>query len=136
MIGVCFHREQAWEQDQWSFVFSNFGVTDIWERGFDGNNDLKIYQPTIKVEKSSELPDKPLVLLAHPEGRYFQGNQSLVDFAHPEDAIYYFGGSQLNVGDDMDRKPDYSVYIPTQQHEMYSHAAAYITLYDRLVKNG
>jgi len=138
MIGVCFHREQNWEQDQWSFVFSNFGITDIWERGFDGNKDLKIYQPTQKIELTSELPaDVPIVLLAPQDGRYIKGTVSLVDFEHPKDAIYYFGGSHMNPNkEEMDRLPDHYVYIPSVKYEMYSHAAAYITLYDRLVKNG
>ena len=139
MTGVCFRREQSWEQDQWSFVFSNFGVTEIWERGFDGNKDLNIYQPTIKIDTAKELPDRPLVVLAHIEGRYYQGNESLVDFVHPDDAIYMFGGSMANLTDEDDlggRVPDHLVYIPSVKCEMYSHAAAYITLYDRLAKNG
>jgi len=31
MLGVCFTGEKNRDhQDQWSFVFSNFGVSDIW----------------------------------------------------------------------------------------------------------
>jgi hypothetical protein len=134
---LCFSREKTWEQDQWSYVFSNFLVSDIWERGAV-DDDFKIYQPTIPVQCADELPrDRPLVLMAHPEGRYFQGIESLINFEHPDNAIYFFGASHLNVSDEDfgDRLPDYSVYIPTKL-EMYSHVAAAVTLYDRLVKRG
>jgi len=139
MAGVCFRREHnSHLQDQWSWVFSNFGITEIWERGFS-EGDLKIYQPTIAVDTAAELPDRPLIVLAHQEGRYIQGNQSLVTFSHPEDAIYLFGGSHVNLSDEDDlggRVPDALVYIPSVKYEMYSPPAAYITLYDRLVKRG
>ena len=57
----------------------------------------------------------------------------------PEDAIYLFGGSHVNLSDEDDlggRIPDALVYIPSVQHEMYAYAAGYITLYDRYVKRG
>ena len=139
MAGICFRREpKGWMQDQWSFVFSNFGVAEIWERGFVPD-DLKIYQPVVPIVTAAELPGRPLVVLAHPEGRYIQGTESLVTFDHPEDAIYLFGGSQANVTDEDDlggRNPDAFVYIPSVKHEMYAFSAAYITLYDRMVKRG
>lgn len=135
MVGVCFHREQHWEQDQWSFVFSNFGITDIWERGFDGNKDLKLYQPSQKISKASELPDVPLVVLQHADSRYIKGVECLIDFKHPQECIYFFGGTHMNLTkDEVDVEPDHLVYIPSVKHEMYSHAAGYITLYDRLLK--
>lgn len=136
MVGVCFVRENKGSlQDFWSFVFSNFGVSDIWEIG-KGDKDLDIYQPTVGVKTAAELPDVPLVVFAHQEGRYIKGQQSLVSFAHPEDAIYMFGGSHSNLSeDDVGRDADY-VYIPSVQHEMFSHCAAYIALYDRYVKRG
>jgi len=138
MVGVCFRREHHRHlQDEWSFVFSNFGVTEIWERGYV-KGDLKIYQPTIAVATAAELPvGRPLIVLAHREGRYIQGTESLIGFAHPEDAIYLFGGSHVNLSDEDDlgdRTPDALVYIPSVQHEMYAPHAAYITLYDRLSK--
>lgn len=140
MLGVCFRREtKGWLQDQWSVVFSNFGVTDIWERGF-ADDDLKIYQPVKAADTAADLPkSRPVVVLAHQEGRYIQGTQSLVGFKHPKNAIYLFGGSHVNLTDEDDlggRKPTALVYIPSVIHEMYGHAAAYIALYDRMVKRG
>lgn len=145
MQGVCFCREpKRWEQDQWSCVFSNFGITDIWELGKGGDEaargkDASIYQPTTALETCGELPTAPaLVLLAPVEGRYVQGVERLIEFEHPADAIYLFGGSHINLTDELlgGREPDHKVFIPTVKYELYAHAAAYITLYDRLSKRG
>lgn len=127
-------------QDQWSWVFSNFGVIEIWERGWAGSRDADVYQSVIRIDTAVELPDdRPLVVLAYFAGRYIQGNESLKDFMHPDDAIYLFGGSYGNLNDEDDlggRVPDALIYIPSVEHECYSHSAAYMTLWDRYVKRG
>ncbi len=138
--GVCFKSEHGgWMQDQWSWVFSNFGITEIWERGF-ASTDSKIHQPTIRIDTASELPaGRPLVVLAPPDGRYIKGTESLADFQHPENAIYLFGGSHNNVSDEDDlggRVPAALVFIPMIEHECFGHSAAYMTLWDRYVKRG
>lgn len=144
MLGVSFQSEhRGWMQDQWSWVFSNFGITDIWESHSDHDGergkDGSIYQPTIKISSADELPkDIPLVVIQPINGRFIKGTVSLKDFEHPEDAIYMFGGSHsmMHHDDFGDRVADHLVYIPTVKLEMYSFAAAYITLWDRFVKNG
>ncbi len=141
MFGVCFrHERQGWLQDQWSWVFSNFGVTEIWERGHDPSKDGDIYQDVIEITTAAELPaDRPLVVLAPPAGRYIQGDVSLKDFVHPEDAIYLFGATQANLSDEDDlggRAPETVVYIPSVEHEVFGYAAAYMTLWDRYAKRG
>ncbi len=127
-------------QDQWSWLFSNFGVTEIWERGWNGSTDANLSQPTMKIGTGADLPTgRPAIVLAPIVGKYVQGNESLVDFIHPENAIYLFGGSYGSLNDEDDlggRVPDSLVYIPTVKHNMYSHAAGYITLWDRYVKRG
>jgi hypothetical protein len=138
--GVCFKSEhRGWMQDQWSWVFSNFGITDIWERSRSGP-DAEIYQSVTEVDTCAELPDdRPLVVLAPADGKYVKGTESLAGFAHPDDAIYVFGGSQNNLSNEDDlgfRRPAALVYIPTVKLEMYSVAAAYIVLWDRYVKRG
>lgn len=140
--GVCFRRETGrWMQDQWSWVFSNYGLVapNIWECGKNDarGSDWDIYQETIAIDLASELPDQPLVVLAHPDSRYIRGTESLFDFVHPADAIYLFGASHLNLSYEEDlgtRVPNHLVYIPSTKHEMYGHNAAYITLYDRAKK--
>lgn len=140
-IGICFKSEhRGWMQDQWSWVFSNFGVSDIWERDWNGSSDADIYQSTIRIDTAAELPtDRPIVILAPIDGRYIKGTESIEDFVHPEDAIYLFGGSRANLSDEDDLggiTPHSVLYIPTVKLEMYGFAAAYITLYDRKVKRG
>lgn len=136
MPGVCHCSEtKAWLQDQWSFVYSNFGLTlpNIWQIG-EGE---EIYQnPTVIVD-ASELPDTPLVVIAPEDGKYIQGTESLISFEHPEHCIYIFGRSHGNLSEEELGGRDFqSVFIPTVKHEMYAHCAAYITLWDRLVKHG
>ena len=139
-VGVCFRREnKSWEQDQWSFVFSNFGITNIWERGVDDNRDYNIYQKPVPVRTAAQLPQRPIVVLAPEDGNHIKGTVSLTDYVHPEDAIYLFGSSNAALSDEEDLGgviPEACVYIPTVKHEMYAHAAGYITLYDRMVKRG
>lgn len=142
-VGVCFQSEhRGWMQDQWSWVFSNFGITEIWERDADHDGyrgkDGSIYQPTIKIDTAAELPERPIVLLTPKEGRFFNGNTSLKDFDHPEDAIYFFGGSHgvLSEEDFGGREPHSLVFIPFVKFESYSHSAAYVTLWDRYSKRG
>jgi hypothetical protein len=141
VAGVCFKSEhRGWMQDQWSWVFSNFGITEIWERDWEGSTDADIYQSVIRIDTAAELPSKrPLIILSGLESRYIKGDQSLDDFVHPEDAIYLFGGSHENLSDEDDlggRVPDALVYIPTVDLECYGHSAAYMTLRDRYVKRG
>jgi hypothetical protein len=138
VFGVCFRREKHPAlQDQWSHVFSNFGVEEIWERGY-AEGDGKIYQTVIPIDLCSELPsDRPTVVLASQEGRYIKGEENLLTFAHPANAIYIFGGSHVNLTyeDDLGGLvPDHLVYIPTVKHETFSHVAASVVLWDRLVK--
>lgn len=140
MFGVCYVREKDWEQDQWSYVFSNFGVTEIWELGDDGNKDMDIYQQTTKIDTAAELPtDRPLVVLAPPEGRFIQGTENLETFQHPDNAIYLFGGSHISLNDEEHmggRVADHYVYIEWDKCESFSHATAIAVLWDRKMKNG
>lgn len=141
MLGVCFRSEhRGWMQDQWSWVFSNFGITNIYGRGFGEGTDEDIYQSMIEVDTAADLPSEPeLVVIQPPDAQFIAGENPLQDFVHPDNAIYVFGGSQANMSDEDDlggRTPDHLIYIPTQQYEMYGHATAYITLWDRYVKRG
>jgi hypothetical protein len=139
MLGVFFTSEsRGWEQDQWSWVFTNFGITDIWERNKLDDRDTKIYQESVAVDTTADLPDFPLVVMSPPDARFIPGTISLADFDHPDDCIYLFGANHDVLSDIYlgDREPDHAVYIQTVKGEMYSHAAAYVTLWDRYVKRG
>jgi hypothetical protein len=141
MLGVCFRVEgRGWIQDQWSWLFSNYGVTDIWERGTTADSDTNIYQNVISVKDASELPtERPVIVISPVDARYINPSRPLDLFDHPEDAIYLFGATHnvLNDEDDLGgRVPDDIIYIPTVKHEMFSHTAGYIVLHDRYVKRG
>lgn len=138
MFGICFVGEYRRDtQDQWSFLLSNFGDPECWE--IEKPNVEPVYQKPVKIKTAEELPsDRPLVVLAPEAGRFVQGTVSLKDFVHPDDAIYLFGGSHLNLSEDElgTRIADSYVYIPLIEHECYAPPAAYMTLWDRYVKRG
>lgn len=137
MFGVCFTGEKNRNnQDQWSFLFSNFGVENIWE--LERPNTEKIYQPTKMIQNASELPDQTLIVVQPPDGRFVKGTESLSDFEHPDDAIYMFGGSHdvMTLEDLGGRVAEHYVYIPLVAYECYAFSAAYMTLWDRKVKRG
>lgn len=137
MIGVCFTGEKNRnDQDQWSFLFSNFGIKNIWE--LERENTEKIYQHTTVIQSAAELPRYPLIVVQPPDGRFVKGTESLINFAHPDDAIYMFGGSHgvMTLEDLGGRVAEHYVYIPLVAHECYAFSAAYMTLWDRKVKRG
>jgi hypothetical protein len=137
-IGICFVGEQRRDtQDQWSFLLSNFGDPECWE--IEKASVEAVYQKPVKIKTAEELPsDRPLVVLAPEAGKYVQGTENLKDFEHPDDAIYLFGSSHLNLCEDEmgDRVADHCVYIPLVKCECYAPPAAYMTLWDRYVKRG
>ena len=52
---VCFKSEhRGWMQDQWSWVFSNFGITQIWQLDVE-TTDAEISQPTIDIDTADDL---------------------------------------------------------------------------------
>lgn len=137
MLGVFFKREaKDWMQDQWEQVFHNFAIDMIWECEHTAQ-DYVAERTTVAIGSAEDLPrDIPLIVLSHNGAKYYKGNESLITFQHPQDAIYMFGGSHsIMSGKDFgEREPDSIVFIPTLRHEMYAFSAAYITLYDRLLK--
>ncbi len=106
--------------------------TDVWIRGKP--DEQNYFHQTI--ETCEELPYFPLVLMQPPDARYVRGHTNLIEFTHPENAIYIFGGNNayFSFEEDMGiRKPNHVIYIPVQ-HEMYSWTAAAVVLYDRMLK--
>jgi hypothetical protein len=77
----------------------------------------------------------PVILLQSSDGRYVQGEDSLVDFVHPDDCVYLLGGSNEQLR--LSRPVDAIIYIPnTPTWSMFASQAAAIVLYDRFVKRG
>ena len=102
-------------RDQWLYLALSFGLS--------------------KEDVSAELPQSGTRVVIQPaDGHNVQGTVSLVDFVHPEDAVYIFGG------DDGFMEPieaDHYVYIPTPPTwELYASQAGAIVIWDRTIKNG
>ena len=83
---------------------------------------------------AADLPSDPLVLVVPLTARNFTPTISLVDFTHPDDAVYMFGPNSEHITDaDMGgRVPDHIVYIPTDTiDEMFNYVACMVTLWHR-----
>ncbi len=139
-FGICWRYDNRPDiQNQWEFIFSNFGVTAdrAWIRG--APDGFESYLNVPRIEKADEIASPgPFILLAHLEAK-IPGLTSLVDFVHPADAIYVFGADNvvLTMADDMGTAEFADkIYIPSVKHESYSYVAAAMTLYDRLAKGG
>ena len=82
MYGFCVGNEDADAlMDEWAYLCENFG-SPLWVRG----------DTYLKAARKDAMPDLPIVLLLAENSRHICGNESLVDFAHPEECIYWFGG--------------------------------------------
>lgn len=136
MLGICFSSPQdLMQREYWSYVFEQFNVDNVWERGrsSDVNSNYKLET----IEEYSELPNVPLIILAHKNAKYIRGEVSLLDFKHPENCIYVFGSDNGNIYPEEFGGRDLTpVYIPPSNIEMYSFQAAAIVMYDRMVEHG
>lgn len=151
MIGVVASIENARAENQWDYLLANFEPDKFWiihpDHLVPSCNLAKRAQ---RIYSCAELPSEvSLVLLQAKNGKYLQGDTPLNHFAHPENAIYFFGSNneQLYLPEQVKdptppngsyfegRKPNYKVYIPIDSnHEMYSWIAGGITFWDRRMK--
>lgn len=125
-----------WEQ-QWSYVISHFQPRNLYTLGsLDPRvNPFKEY---IQINTAEEIPGT-LVVLSPDNGRYIQGNESLLTFQHPETCCYLFGSDSVPLNEDHlgARIPEHIVYIPHDTPDtMYSFIAGALTFYDRRMKRG
>ena len=141
MIYVCFaYTESANWQQQWEYVLSHFQVDGAYVHGVDGRPAMvgTVLSKAVPIASTSELPaDASLVLLSPTNALNVAGDQSLVDFAHPADAIYYVGSDSRHLQAEAfdGREPVHKVYVPTDSaDQMYSFVALAVALYDRRIK--
>ena len=137
MYDVCIVSDpgQTWEQ-QWSYVLSHFEIRDVYHIG-PLDPRVRPFRDAIEIASAEELPGT-LVVLAPTNGRYFQGEESLHDFEHPEECVYLFGSDHRPLSEDQmgSRVPDHLVYIPTATADTcYSFVAGAMALYDRELKS-
>lgn len=142
MIGISFKYDAGYDQlkrEQFYELFKAFTGMTIFEREVDVlEPDHYNDQPFTRVDNADDLPTEPtLVVLTGLDGEYIQGDVSLVDYVHPENAIYWVGDdhsslTQASIGE----RTDYdAVYIPVEK-SLFSTMALSIALFDRQLKNG
>lgn len=137
MLGVVLaHTGHSGHVQQWEFALSNFQVDRLFMVGGNPPGSAVLAGAT-PIESSLDLPSVPLVLLAPSNGENIRGDQSLADFEHPADAVYWFGSDSQHIDEEVfyGRAPDHCVFIPTDTiDQMYSHAAWLVVAWDRRCK--
>lgn len=137
MYGVCVCFNSDLEMKQWWHLLAqNFNIlsNQVWLRGNPVNRTL--FGQVIQT--ADELPpNRPLVIVQPRNALCIEGQDSLITFQHPQNAIYFFGtnNSYMQPEDLGNRTPDHSIYIPVS-NELYSWTAGAMVLYDRLLKIG
>ena len=134
------YATQANFLQQWEYALSHFVPDAIYVHGANSRTlaQNKVLGSAIYFEEANELPaDHSLILLAPQNGLNLQGDESLSDFSHPADAIYYFGSDSAHIpAEKFDtRQPDNKVYIPVDTNDqMYSFTAWCVVAWDRRQK--
>jgi hypothetical protein len=130
VLGLCIHYDpHPQRREWWSYVAGWYGIEDIFEVGQPSDIwSLSRFLPQ-PVNSFAELPDSNLVVLQPEAGRLVQGQTSLHQYTHPEDAIYCFGYDH-GVMEPFEREADF-VYVPVAKYEMLAAFAATVTLEHR-----
>jgi len=121
---------------QWEFALCNFRPDSAHVLG-DDDSQWSPHAQVTKIGNISELPnDHAFVVLAPANGTNIAGDESLVDFTHPTDVIYFFGSDAQHVEQgDLDRVIDHKVYVPNDSNDqMFSFTAYVVTAWDRRMK--
>ncbi len=127
-------------QTQWDYILSSFPPDKLIVFGdaVDAPSTNVFSRLDATYADSLNGQRGTLVVLAPDNGQYVQGDESLVDFVHPDDAIYYFGSDKSPLGPkEVGRPPDHRVFIPTaSKDDLFSWQAYAMVAWDRLVKSG
>lgn len=137
MLGLCFgYDELAYSRNEWAYMIDSFGVTDVWEHGYNAE-PIEGYPKSTVIDSASELPDANLVVLAPTDGRMLVGDIPLPEFDHPVgDTIYIAGQNNVQFDPEFLADREYqSVYIPSDRGEFFALVAVACALYDRRSKS-
>ncbi len=119
--------------DHWAAVLAGFpGITlyYVGDAPPDWWGKLKFFKNAVPISET----DAPIVVVSGDNAREVPGTKSLVDFEHPDDVVYLFGGDHTILRTDLPYVD--CVYIPSDGAEFYSHVAGAVVLYDRVLKRG
>lgn len=132
--------QQGHHQKQWDYILSSFPPDRLLVFGNpdDAPKTNAFSKLKAKYLNSLKGTSGTVVVLAPDNGSYVKGDESLVEFKHPDDVIYYFGDDRSRLGfEQIGRSPDHKVFIPTAtRDELYSWQAYSIVAWDRVLKSG
>lgn len=126
-------------------ALSCFGVSQLW---WTGQRMLKELEGLSRIPREERMrgyadvtvlhhdrPVEAFAKIATPVAVEFRENsENLVEFAHPENAVYIFGPEDGSIDQGTLRHCHRFVKIPTK-HCTNLSAAVYLVLYDRLAKS-
>jgi tRNA(Leu) C34 or U34 (ribose-2'-O)-methylase TrmL len=132
--GVCLEydaREQF--RRAWGYIVQECEVPNAWERNTGEGMDYYLWENWHFNSSVLEIPD-PIIVLSPKDGSKLQGEISLYDFEHPENAVYFFGSDTRDLYPcHLEGREYKSVYIPDSGY-MHSFTAAAMVIYDRKFK--
>jgi hypothetical protein len=139
-FSVCmFFPQNEKEQNQWDYILSHWEPSQIYLIGAEGHDLRSVFKNAIKISGLRSLPSIPLAMTAPKLGRFIKGEESIYDFNHPQECIYFFGPNNKNLTLEDDEIegviPNHLIYVPVDTNdEMYNWTAGAIVLYDRYLK--
>ncbi len=127
-------------QTQWDYILSSFPPDKLLvvESNPDDAPSTNVFSRLeAKYLDSLRGTSGTLVVLASTNGSYVKGVESLAEFVHPDEVIYYFGGDKSFLGlEQIGRPPDHKVFIPTaSKDDLFSWQAYAMVAWDRVMKS-
>lgn len=145
MIG---HWEQSYlapltEAPFWALPLRDFGVCDWWMHPVSGvvNNEqqVRLSERASLEDCMAELADRTFVFVEPPTPAFpvTTDPEWLVDFDHPDEAVYVFGSAHFNSmlqGYDPNRDRHIALETHGNKGVLWPHQVAVTVLHDRLMK--
>ena len=135
-IIIAGHWDLGWntpimEIDLWKFPLQDFGVSELYMCPISGIQGKVKERKNIE-EVFEENSDHTVIFCDE------RANTSLINFQHPEKALYVFGKANFSPFLSLKREQDLSIKIDTKENKglLWGHQAVSIILYDRLLKSG
>ena len=131
--GIAIKVDNDEDRDGWTQVLAAFEITEVYELPGLGVP----MSSSIMVEHLGQVENfrrAPVVVIQPVNGDFFKGDQSLLEFNHPDEAIYAFGGTitRLTLGDLHGLTHKSTVFIPIG--DLFPSQAGALVLWDRFIK--
>ena len=132
VAGVVIKIDNDIDRTGWDQLLQAFGISEIYELPGLGHP----LDRSIKIESLRDLAHyhaARLVVLAHVDGDFVKGGESLQGFEHPHEGIYIFGGSMTRLTqEDIRGVETDKVYIVAG--DLFPSQAGGIVLWDRYLR--